>query len=489
MNELGYDIANPEPAGTIASLAALGYTVEAAVADLVDNSIAAGARRVDVAFTWAGRDSWTAVIDDGAGMSPAHLITAMTVAAGGTSKVRTVADLGRFGMGLKTASFSQARRVTVSTATTPGVWHTRTWDLDVVVRTGEWRLLHDAGTGDILGRLKAVHGRGTIVLWNGLGRYEAIKSAEDQATQQQFYNDAERVRVHLGMVFHRFVPERLRLAVNEEPVDPWDPFLSEHPATARLPVERIPLSGHAVRIEPFVLPHPKRLSGAEHEHAAGPRGWLDQQGYYVYRRDRLVLAGTWLGLPKLRRDEKYNLARISVDVPAELDIDWQVDVRKSSVVPPVALRPALRRIGLASREAATNLIRHRGQVTARAHGAEFAYAWQVRRNDNRVTLKINRQHPLVRQALRRGTEAGEDVRALIRLLEETVPVAALRVLHEPGTVDDPEPFAEAAPEEIVGVAERIFEAQVAQGRTPGEARERLRLMPPFDSFQGFWSKD
>ncbi len=488
MTGTGYEIANPDAAGTVASLTSLGYTVEAAVADLVDNSIAAGARRVDVIFTWAGRESWVAVVDDGSGMTKPELVDAMTVAAG-ASRTRTRTDLGRFGMGLKTASFSQARCLTVSSSAANSSWAVRTWDLDTVVSSGEWRLLHEAdpATLGVLDRLRALHGRGTIVVWRGLRRYDGARTQDSSTTQRQFYAEAERVTAHLGMVFGRYMPSRLRLTVADEVVPAWDPFLSRHPSVQRLPVEEIPVNGRSVRVEAFVLPHPGRLSPEEYEAAGGPLGWLDQQGFYVYRRDRLIVAGDWLGLRGLRRDEGHNLARIVVDVPAELDAEWRVDVRKSSVVPPVAVRTPLLRIGAAARQAASEVIRHRGRLAARTHGVEFAHAWRVEHRDGRIRCLVNRQHPLVREALRPGTDTYGDIRALVRLLEETVPVAALRILHQTDTVDDPEPFAAAAPAEVTEVAERIYAAQISQGRTPREARERIGLMPPFDGLHGFWN--
>jgi hypothetical protein len=103
-----------------------------------------------------------------------------------------------------------------------------------------------------------------------------------------------------------------------------------------------------------------------------------------------------------------------------------------------------------------------------------------------VTCRINRKHPLVQQVLRGGTEGSADAAALIRLLEETVPVAALRVLHQAETIDDPEPFAGTADAEAIKIAERIQAAYISQGVTPGEARSRIRLMPPFDQLSGFW---
>lgn len=490
---LEYEIVSPDPSGTIASLSSLGYSVQSAVADLIDNSVAASALSVEVVFTWAGRRSWIAVVDDGNGMTDDELRTAMAVAARGPGVTRSADDLGRFGMGLKTASFSQARQLTVSTTVDGGTcWSTRTWDLDTVGSTGEWRLLRgaDDDTEAVLDRVRRGSTRGTIVLWRRLQRFDiAGTSDDDTVVQRLFYADRDRVEAHLAMVFNRFLSRRSRrlvLLVNGSAVRPWDPFLALNPAVQRLPVEVLPVDDRTVRVEPFVLPHPKRLEPDSYERAGGPQGWLDQQGFYVYRRDRLILAGDWLGLRGLRRDEKFNLARISVDIPAELDSQWGIDVRKSAAVPPVAVRGALRRIGSYTRDKAKEVITHAGRVAARTHGADFIYAWRVERRNGRVACRVNREHPLIREMLRGGTDAASDVRALVQLLEETVPVAALRVMHEADTVDDPEPFAEVPDDETLAVAERIYNALLSDGRTTHEAKQRLRLMPGFDTADGFW---
>ncbi|MGP4113653.1 ATP-binding protein [Streptomyces sp. 4N509B] len=486
-----YDVATPDAAGMVASLSSFGYSLEAAVADLVDNSVSADAHTIDVVFTWLGRDSWIAVVDDGTGMTPAELVTAMTVAARGPKTQRSASDLGRFGVGLKSASFSQARQLTVSTATS-GVWHTRTWDLDTVERHGEWRLLHgaDEETSAVLDELRDRATRGTVVLWRRLNGYHSdAVDGRDEKTQQQFYTEARRTEAHLGMVFARFLRgSRLRLTVASTPVEPWDPFLSNHPSVHRLPVEELPLGTETVRVEGFVLPSAHRLEKDEFERAGGPRGWLDQQGFYVYRRDRLIVAGNWLGLRGLRREEKYALARIAVDIPAETDVEWGVDVRKSSVVPPVGLRGHLRRVARQARRQAEEVLRFRGRIAARTHSGRLVYAWSVRRLDEQVTCRINRSHPLVRAALRPGAER-KDVHALLRLLEETVPVITLRTMHETDSGDDPEPFGGAGPADAdaTAIARRIYEALVLEGYSPADARERVRTYPPFDQLQGFWS--
>lgn len=488
---MDFEIVNPDPSGTISSLRSLGYSVESAIADLIDNSLAARARSVDVVFTWAGRDSWVAVVDDGKGMDNAELVCAMTIAGTGEQLERDQTDLGRFGMGLKTASFSQASRLTVSTATGGDGWSTRTWDLELVRSCREWRLLNgcDPGTDAILARLRR-RNHGTIVLWRALHRFDVDDVRDDDVEARRlFYGEAHRVEDHAAMVFTRLLAGRgaVAMTVNGTTVESWDPFLSDCPATRQRPSEELLVAGRTIRVTPYLLPHPGRFTQEEYRRAGGPAGWLDQQGFYVFRRDRLILAGDWLGLRGLRRDEKCNLARIAVDVPAELDREWAVDVRKSAVVPPVATRDRLTRIARSTRESARETSATRGRLSARSHSADFVYPWMVTRPSDRIACRINRQHPLVSQALA-GNDARE-VRSLLRLLEETVPVAALRVLHEPDTADDPEPFHEAATEETVSVARSIYTALLNQGSTPNQARRRLAQMEPFDRIDGFWRGD
>ncbi|MFI0808222.1 ATP-binding protein [Streptomyces echinatus] len=488
-----YEVAAPDPAGMVASLSSLGYSLEAAVADLVDNSISAKARRIDVEFTWAGWNSWIAVVDDGEGMTSEQLVTAMTVAARGPDTVRTSTDLGRFGVGLKSASFSQARQLTVASSA-GGEWSVRTWDLDVVEASGRWLLRRgaDTETTALVDRLRDGAAKGTIVIWRRLRGFHSQEVGEaDEKVQQQFYAEAERTESHLGMVFARFLTGsgRRTIRVSGTPVEPWDPFLVTHPSVQRLPVEHLPLGEDSVRVEAFVLPSAQRLSDRAYDRAAGPAGWLGQQGFYVYRRDRLILAGDWLGLPGMRREERFNLARIAVDIPVETDTDWGVDVRKASVVPPVGLRRHLRRIATQARTRAAEVLRHRGRVSARTHGDPLLYAWTVKRENGQVSCRINRSHPLVRELLQSGRDSAPEAKALVRLLEETVPVTALRALHETDSEDDPVPFGGAAmaPPEAVQVAEQVYRSLVAQGRSPSAARDRIRVMPPFDQMRGFWN--
>ena len=367
----------PDPAATIESLRSLGYTPGAAIADLIDNSIAADAAAVTVAPTWAGEGSWLAVVDDGDGMSEERLRNAMRIGSGHPFDLRSERDLGRFGFGLKTASFSQAREISVSTrgARARG-WVSRSWDLDHVRVTGRWMLRKGVSpeAEQILDSL-ARPAKGTVVLWRRLTTLVTGGDADPGDAQREFRRQLEEISSHLGMVFGRFIAAgTLTINVGRHRVKAWDPFLRSHAATQELPTERLLLAGQPVVVRPFVLPHSSKLSPGQLVASGGPSGWNEQQGFYAYRKNRMITAGDWLGLG-LSRDNLYNLARIEVEVPAELDEVWRLDIRKAVLRPPNALRADLFRIGRFTRQKAAAVIRHRGTPVTRKASPKVDQLW------------------------------------------------------------------------------------------------------------------
>lgn len=160
-----YDLVEPDASAMMESLRAFGYSTPAAVADLIDNSITAGARNVWINFHWNGSDSHVVMLDDGGGMTEEVLVLAMRAGSRSPLEDRNAADLGRFGLGLKTASFSQCRQLTVASKAKRHTQVTRRWDLDYVREHRQWRLLKApaAGSAD---RLDALTGmaHGILVL-------------------------------------------------------------------------------------------------------------------------------------------------------------------------------------------------------------------------------------------------------------------------------------------------------------------------------------
>lgn len=300
------------------ALRGLGYSTATALADLIDNSIAAGAKTVHLRFFWAGPASLIHILDDGNGMDADELDRAMRLGEHSPLETRAAHDLGRFGLGLKTALLSQCRRLTVASRKY-GQLHCLRWDLDEIARRSDdgWYLLEGAAEGSAAYlRPLEEQERGTLVLWEALDRIITPGFGE-----QAFLDLIDRVEQHLAMVFHRYLQgpnPRMRILINEHAVAPWDPFLTDHPATWSSPPQRYPGGAGGVEVQGYVLPHRDRLESGDYERAGGPEGWTAQQGFYVYRNQRLLVAGGWLGLGQGRgwtREEAYRLARIRIDIP------------------------------------------------------------------------------------------------------------------------------------------------------------------------------
>jgi hypothetical protein len=485
MDEAGpgdYELVEPRADALIESLRAFGYSPETAVADLIDNSLSAGATEVEVHFHWDGVDSWIAVSDDGRGMTESELREAMRPGTTNPLSNRRSDDLGRFGLGLKTASFSQCRHLVVASAAVPGEYATRTWDLDRIGVTGQWQLLTSAD-GVVAGIRDQLlpGGRGTVVLWRHLDRLVDRRNPAGELTERHFYRVADQVRNHLSVIFHRYLrgPGRVAIKVNGRPLKPWDPFLQDSSATQVLGDEHLEYREERIRVRSFVLPHVSRMAPDDHRSGGGARGWTSQQGYYVYRNRRLIVSGDWLGLGS--RDEVTKLARIQLDLPNTMDQDWQIDVRKSVARPPASLLPQLKRIAEVARRGSIQVYRHRGKVLERSAGSDLVFAWEQVLRGGRVSYRINRAHPFVSHLARCGGDAAS-IEDLLRIVEETVPVPLILLDHAGGQSRQLDPFEECPEEKIRPVILGMVEALRREGLDERGIAVKLSNTEPFRNY-------
>jgi hypothetical protein len=429
-----YDDVAPDASSMIESMRAYGYTLPTAIADLVDNSIAAGCSTIWLQFQWAGADSWITITDDGSGMTEVELRNAMRLGSRNPLDSRERTDLGRFGLGLKTASLSQCRRLTVSSRMRPGPAWVRRWDLEHLSRKNVhgWQLLRSPYNGsEARSAVPATLKHGTVVLWEVLDRIVGDAAKDNDRVHRHFRDLIGDVEEHLAMVFHRYLAtprQRLRILINGQPIVPWDPFLESHPSTEPTAEEPIRLDGskEVVRVRGFVLPHKDRLSDQEHQAAAGPAGWNAQQGFYVYRNDRLIIAGSWLGLGGVKpwtKEEHYKLARIRLEIPNTMDHLWHLDVKKSSAEPPPLIRDRLTGLAEFVRSRARAVFAHRGKYGQRARKEELGRPWKIVRQAGTTRYRIDRKHPVVDAVLATATSTlREELDVMLRIIEETVPV-------------------------------------------------------------------
>lgn len=480
-----HDLTPPRAAAMIESLRAFGYDLQTAIADLIDNSISAGSKNVWIDFEWAGARSKITIADDGGGMTEDELKLAMTPGSRSPIEERAPRDLGRFGLGLKTASFSQCRRLTVVSKSKRGALCVRCWDLDHVVAAGDWQLLKspELATPSLRKRVEASES-GTLVHWEKLDRVVGNADTDDQPAHRRWSETLDQVKHHLAMVFHRFLtgPTRIKLWFNDRVVEAWDPFLSNEAATQALGHEVLQFRGGVIEVQPYVLPHHSKVTSEVQGAGAGPNGWVAQQGFYVYRGRRLLVAGDWLGLG-FQKDEHFKLARIQLDIPNTMDSEWEIDVKKSRAKPPGALQTDLRRIAAATRIRASEIFRHRGKLLARETADSQVFVWLKKVRRGKIFYEINRKHPLVEQILMLNKGNAPHVHSFFRLVEETIPVPTIVISNAETPDGHGAPFEESPSRELVELVEQILQALLRQGLTVREAGQRIGAMEPFNRYQ------
>lgn len=475
---MSYGQIAPHPAALIESLGALGYSLGAAVSDLIDNSISVGSSSIEVNFDWNEGTPFATILDNGHGMSTEELVEAMRLGGAGPSVVRQPNDLGRYGLGLKTASFSQCGRLTVATKQSGEVSCAR-WDTELMANSHSgWELLSEPANGSEP-RLLALQnqlGSGTIVLW------ELLRTGME-GTLSRFLEALESLERHVAMVFQGFIDGDVRKVViklNGRVVKPWDPFVRWHPATLPKPQARLNSGPSAIRIQGYILPHRDRFETVDaHEIAGGPEGWVGQQGFYIYRAGRLIVAGGWLGLGGSRewlRDEASQLARIRIEIPNTADADWRIDVRKSTARPPASLRDALMRIALDVRLAARGVYAHRGSRGTVGASTTQGGIWTSTKS-RRYPYAIKRDHPTVQSILDISSEP-ELVEAMLVAIEHSVPVpsAFMQEVAEESEVTD-----------LVIAARVLMKNLVELGLDQSSAAQRVAGTEPFSQIPGIAS--
>jgi len=380
--------ATPHAASLIEGLRDIGYSLETAISDIIDNSITASARRIQIITETYSDEPHIAIIDDGEGMTEDELVAAMRPGSQNPLAARDEPDLGRFGLGLKSASFSQCRRLTV-VSRKAGQTSAAIWDLDDVAERNEWAVQ----LPDEASRIPAVDHlgtSGTLVLWQKLDRltggysHDAVKRAE---VINQRIAETER---HLRLVFHRFMEEAkpLRILLNGRMLRPLDPFARKSPATIADPEERLTLTHGDVEIQSFTLPHHKQMSKTDWEDIAGPEGHLKSQGFYLYRGKRLILFGTWFRL--CRQSELTKLSRVRIDIPNSMDADWKIDVKKSSAQLPPIVRDRLKKVIERIQAGSKRTYNKRGQKLV---NHERLPMWHRIQADGQIRYRPNVEHP------------------------------------------------------------------------------------------------
>lgn len=321
--------AGPKASSLIKSLKSIGYTFNDAISDLIDNSISARATLINIKCGWENSKPCMLMEDNGCGMDLDELIQAMTIGGKSPTDERVKMDLGRFGLGLKTASFSQTDILEVESWNDNGGNYAK-WDLGTVIANNAWDLFLEEGIEKTRNSKS-----GTIVRWQNLDKGRLT----DPDTCSDIFNlYIVNLEEHLSQTFHRYIKKDLEIVLNGVKLTSKSPFFEEK--SAKSPTERIFEDGSTCTVSAYTLPHRSKCTAQEYKDNQGSSSYLEGQGFYLYRNNRLIVRGSWFGLHKKKDSTK--LCRISIDIDSSCDLSWDLDIKKSSALPPPNTRRRLK---------------------------------------------------------------------------------------------------------------------------------------------------
>lgn len=415
-------VLNPSADLFIQSMRHMGYNLNTAVADIIDNSIAAGAKNIDIYF-FQGKKPSLMIVDDGSGMTTEQLHEALTFAYMSPLETRQHDDLGRFGLGLKTASLSQAKKLTVVTSTNSSISCAQ-WDVDYIVETKQWLLkvldVNEIGslTDELLGKITP---NGTIVIWDEIDRLEGVEEGNRFGINEVLIN----LKEHLSLIYHKYLSESfidnsISLKLNNNDILPFDPFLSDNLYTVHQPIEKVQLGESSITIQNHILPHYSKLSKLEEKHLREKSNLLENQGLYVYRNKRLVVWGSWFGLA--RKSETTKLARVEINFDNTTDHLWDIDIKKSTVNLPRIITERLKEVIERIKDSSGRVVRSR-VIKPRFNKDK---SWVRMKERGVVFYKVNREYTLYSEFEKRlSAEQKQQFKTIIDVVESSLPIHSI----------------------------------------------------------------
>ena len=464
----------PRASVLIESMRDVGYSLQTAVADIIDNSLTAGAKRIELLTDTESDNPSIGIIDDGVGMSEQELLEAMRPGTKSPLETRDSSDLGRFGLGLKTASFSQCRRLTVATQKDEQM-SCAVWDLDTVAEKDDWyvEIPDDNSIIPWVGRLSD---EGTLVVWENLDRLLENPSGPDR---QDLIRQIDETATHIAFVFHRFLSgniarrKRVTILLNGRELESFDPFHSNHLATQRDPCEIFQFKGEKIRIQAFTLPHHSKVKDSEWNKYGRSEGYVKNQGFYLYRNHRLIVHGTWFGLA--RQSELTKLSRVQIDISNRLDAHWKIDVKKASAQLPPAVRKRLRQIIERISGTSKKVYTHKGTKLTRNSSLPV---WERLQNKNQIKYTLSVEHPAFKFFIR-NLESGntQEFLNLLELIASTLPVDSL--FADIGEAADSVDQRLCDPDQLAGLVNSTYLQLRENGLSDSEIKNMMSAAEPF----------
>jgi len=330
----------PDPKRLIEGLRDTGYEFNTAIADIIDNSIAADATQVDITIMMDYRGAIrVSIADNGYGMDRKDLINAMKY---GSDRRPNPASLGKFGLGLKTASTAFCRRLSVISRNNKRAEPLEaTWDLDHVAREQKWELLlSEAPETESIEHLEKVASghSGTVVVWSNIDRLmKTYKEPGGRHAQNALDRIVKALGEHVAMIYQRFLDpgdrraENVKITINNHDIVAWDPFcidVSDLVGDREIPVEMSPGREAKFAVRAYILPRKEEFP--DEESAKSAKIGNERQGIYIYRENRLIHGADWLGM--FSKEPHGSLLRVEFSFDHSLDEAFHIDIKKSKII-------------------------------------------------------------------------------------------------------------------------------------------------------------
>jgi hypothetical protein len=460
----------------------MGYTFESAIADVIDNSISADCSFVQLFFPTNPLEVSICILDDGWGMSENELFDAMRYGSTASENQRSEVDLGRFGLGLKAASLSQCRRLTVVSKRKDTNLSAFQWDYNFIKEQKEWVIKQfDISEIEKLPNVECLQNlsSGTLVIWEDFDFMEKSSGS--------IYNTLcdykEKVSEYISLIFHRFITSnKVSFKLNYYNIEAKDPFLENHKKTTiKKEIDLVLPDSNGIerhiKIQPYILPFIKDLSEKDIQKIGGVESIKMRQGFYIYRNNRLIIWGTWFGRKK---EELTKNARIRVDIPNSLDDIWEIDIKKQNATIP---RRILNQLTAKVNEVMDNAVRqqtHRGRKSKVDEDTEYIWNRLEGRSKN-FYYEINREHKLFQMVKKNVSEdALRYFELFLEEIEKNIPFQQMYIDQSRNAIDDK--ISTERDNDIFIKACMMIDLSLKFGNTPANAIDIIMKSEPFCKF-------
>lgn len=446
-----------------------GYTFDFAIADLIDNCIAANCKNITLYFDPLSKKSFLYLLDDGDGMSREELRQAAVIGFKSIEEYRASTDLGRFSTGLKSATKSFCNKITIVSKRMNLEPNAIEIDYAHMAESKKW----EAFVVEDCQYAGKINGHGTIVVC------ENFINEADFSLNKTFLSTLNNLEQSLSHIFGKFlINEDLHIFINvngskPREIEGWNPFTAKDDlSTKKVYDKEVKYKGETIGFKAYVLPTFGNLSKDDQIYVAG-RGLLEQEGFYIYRNKRLIQEGGWLSLDGIGLDDKSKYARIDVSIPSTLDMDFQINFSKNSLIVPKELEFAFMEVAKKARnESRHNFNYQKHPEFKKKLKQENVRIWNETNSTKGMILSVNQNHPLIKELSKDISQV--KLKALLNLLSKSLPISMIQS-QQTTTVSYTE-------NEIDVLLDDFCEKLKNEGRSISDIKKAIKDTEPFKDY-------